>query len=86
MHFETAGLQRKGANRSRLKNHAEEEQLGCIELSTFYRTDRDCKRQFEHRCNRSRHADTLKLITEPTPEGNVDDCAQIPSAAQKEGS
>ena len=39
MHFQTAGLQRKGATRIRLKNHAEE-QLGCIEFPTIYRTDR----------------------------------------------
>ena len=84
MHFQTAGLQRKGATRIRLKNHAEE-QLGCIELPTFYRTDRVLKNQFDHGCNRSRQADILKLFTEPKPEENMADCAQIPSAARKEG-
>ena len=78
MHFQTAGLQRKGATRLRLKHHAEEEQLGCIELPTFYRTDRVLKNQFDHGCNRSRQADILKLFTEPKPGGNMADCAQMP--------
>ena len=35
LQFQTAGLQRKGATRSPLENHTEEEQLGCIMLTTF---------------------------------------------------